>query len=95
MKAQQIADAVVAHYHHVDNGAPTCDGFVYGDPETEVTGVITTFTVTAEVLKEAMARGANMIITHEPTFFLSAGASGPRMTRCSRGCGSCSSSPGQ
>lgn len=70
MKAQEIAQQIKTHYCHVDDGRPTCDGFVYGDPETEVTGVITTFTVTADVLQEAMARGANMIVTHEPTFFL-------------------------
>lgn len=70
LKAKEIAEAVKRHYRFEDNGQPTCDGFVYGDPETEVTGVITTFTVTADVLREAVARGANMIITHEPTFFL-------------------------
>lgn len=85
MKARQISEAVAAHYQYVDNGAPTCDGFVYGDPETEVTGVITTFTVTAEVLGEAMSRGANMIITHEPTFFLECRGEWPKHDKVFQG----------
>lgn len=85
MKARQISEAVAAHYQYVDNGAPTCDGFVYGDPETEVTGVITTFIVTAEVLGEAMSRGANMIITHEPTFFLECRGEWPKHDKVFQG----------
>ena len=72
MKARQISEAVAAHYQYVDNGAPTCDGFVYGDPETEVTGVITTFTVTAEVLGVMRQLAADhvtmVVVTHEMSF---------------------------
>ena len=70
MKAKEIATRIEAHYKKQDNGQPTCDGFVFGSPETEVTGVITTFTVSAQVMERAHKLGANMIITHEPTFFL-------------------------
>lgn len=54
-------------------GAPvdpnTVDTFKAGDPETTVTGIATTFLATYGVLQEAVASGANLIITHEPTFY--------------------------
>lgn len=54
-------------------GAPvdpnTVDTFKAGDPETPVTGIATTFLDTYDVLQEAVASGANLIITHEPTFY--------------------------
>ncbi|HEV2117660.1 MAG TPA: Nif3-like dinuclear metal center hexameric protein [Terriglobales bacterium] len=54
-------------------GAPvdpnTVDTFKAGDPEAPVTGIATTFLATYAVLQEAVASGANLIITHEPTFY--------------------------
>lgn len=47
----------------------TCDRLITGDWEAEVTGIATTFMATPEVLRTAAARGANLVITHEPTFF--------------------------
>lgn len=40
-----------------------------GREETEVTGIVTTFLATAGVIERAAALGANLIITHEPTFY--------------------------
>ncbi len=47
----------------------TVDTFKTGDPDDQVTGIACTFTASIEVLKEAAARGCNLIITHEPTFY--------------------------
>jgi putative NIF3 family GTP cyclohydrolase 1 type 2 len=47
----------------------TCDRLITGDWEAEVTGIATTFMATPDVIRGAAARGANLIITHEPTFF--------------------------
>jgi putative NIF3 family GTP cyclohydrolase 1 type 2 len=47
----------------------TCDQLITGSWEAEVTGIATTFMATPDVIREAAARGANLIITHEPTFF--------------------------
>jgi putative NIF3 family GTP cyclohydrolase 1 type 2 len=47
----------------------TVDTFKAGDPKTPVTGIATTFLDTYDVLREAVAMGANLIITHEPTFY--------------------------
>lgn len=47
----------------------TVDTFKCGDPSQEITGIVTTFTATTDVLRRAVALGANLIITHEPTFY--------------------------
>ena len=47
----------------------TCDHLIVGDQEAEVTGVVSTFMVTLEVLRETVKLGANLIVTHEPTLF--------------------------
>lgn len=53
-------------------GAPfpdTVDTLKTGDPSRPVSGVVTTFLATMEVIERAAALGANLIITHEPTFY--------------------------
>ncbi|MBR5945414.1 MAG: Nif3-like dinuclear metal center hexameric protein, partial [Lachnospiraceae bacterium] len=47
----------------------TCDHLMIGDPEMEVNGIVTTFMATVDVIRKAKELGANMIITHEPTWF--------------------------
>lgn len=47
----------------------TVDTFKAGDPNTVVTGVVTTFLPTMDVLRRAVAAGDNLIISHEPTFY--------------------------
>lgn len=50
--------------------AETVDRFVAGDPETPVKGIATTMMATLDVLQRAAAAGKNLVITHEPTFWL-------------------------
>ncbi len=45
------------------------DSFKDGDPSTPVTGVAVTMMSTMDVLQRAVAVGANLILTHEPTFY--------------------------
>jgi putative NIF3 family GTP cyclohydrolase 1 type 2 len=47
----------------------TVDTLKAGDPNTVVTGIVTTFMDTFPVLEKAVASGKNLIITHEPTFY--------------------------
>ena len=47
----------------------TVDTFKAGDPDTKITGIAVTMMATFEVLQRAAASGANLIITHEPTFY--------------------------
>lgn len=47
----------------------TVDTLKSGNPDMEVTGIVTTMFATVTVIKEAIKLGANFIIAHEPTFF--------------------------
>lgn len=47
----------------------TCDIITVGNPDSMVTGIVTTFMATFDVIQEAVRLGANFIITHEPTWF--------------------------
>jgi len=47
----------------------TVDTIKGGDPNTVVTGIVTTFLDTYQVLERAVADNKNFIITHEPTFY--------------------------
>lgn len=47
----------------------TVDKIIYGNGDTEVTGIAVTFMSTLAVLQEANAAGCNFVITHEPTFY--------------------------
>ena len=49
-------------------GRPTVDTCKHGDPEREVHKVAICMTATPNVLDEAQAWGADLVITHEPTF---------------------------
>ena len=49
--------------------ASTVDTFKAGDPLAEVTGVAVTMMATLDVLERAVRQRANLIITHEPTFY--------------------------
>ncbi|KIL40846.1 hypothetical protein SD70_10410 [Gordoniibacillus kamchatkensis] len=40
-----------------------------GDASQPLTGIVTAFTVTHRVMREAASLGANLIITHEPTYY--------------------------
>lgn len=67
--ASQIIDRIKANVG-VPWRAETVDKIVAGTPETPVKGVATTMMATLDVLQRAAAAGKNMVITHEPTFWL-------------------------
>jgi putative NIF3 family GTP cyclohydrolase 1 type 2 len=68
MTAGQVVAAIQQHV-----GIPwmekTVDTFKAGRPDTPVTGIATTMMATLDVLQRAAARGDNLVITHEPTFY--------------------------
>jgi putative NIF3 family GTP cyclohydrolase 1 type 2 len=45
------------------------DTLKFGDPSQTVTGVVATFMATVPVIRRAAELGANVIFTHEPTFY--------------------------
>jgi putative NIF3 family GTP cyclohydrolase 1 type 2 len=65
------ADAIqrIQHRYSVTLPSNTVDTVKAGDPSTFVTGIAVTFLDTMDVLREAARRGANLVITHEPTFY--------------------------
>ncbi|HOU12645.1 MAG TPA: Nif3-like dinuclear metal center hexameric protein [Anaerolineae bacterium] len=65
---QDVIDAILTAIP----GAPlaeTVDTFKSGDPAQPVTGIVTTFLASYAVIQRAAELGANLIITHEPTFY--------------------------
>ncbi len=66
--AIQVIDQIIDH-----TGAKrlpnTVDVIKAGNPETPVTGIVTTMFATFDVLKEAVANNCNLIICHEPVFY--------------------------
>ncbi len=64
----QIMDVFISQV----KGAPftgTVDTLKAGNRDMVVTGVVTAMFATIEVIKKAIALGANFIIAHEPTFY--------------------------
>src|ERR1700761_3497910 len=49
---------------------PTVDRILAGNGKIEVKGVAVTMMATLDVIERAVASGKNMIITHEPTFYV-------------------------
>jgi putative NIF3 family GTP cyclohydrolase 1 type 2 len=68
MNVKEVVDAIIAECK-----APplekTCDLLMAGNWQSEVTGIATTFMATVDVIKAAALMGANLILTHEPTYF--------------------------
>lgn len=51
------------------NDASTRDRYTFGGPEVSVTGIATTFMGTFEAIAKASARGLNMVVAHEDTYW--------------------------
>jgi putative NIF3 family GTP cyclohydrolase 1 type 2 len=65
---QQVIDTIL----QTVPGAPladTVDTVKCGDASQPVQGIVTTFMATRKVIDQAITLGANMIITHEPTYY--------------------------
>jgi putative NIF3 family GTP cyclohydrolase 1 type 2 len=68
MTIQHVIDAILSAVP----GAPlpdTVDTVKSGDPAQPVRGIVTTFMATRQVIDKTIELGANLIITHEPTYF--------------------------
>lgn len=70
-RAQTAASIVARITEHANARRPavTVDTFKAGDSTTVVRGIAVTMMATLDVLQRAAARGDNLIITHEPTFY--------------------------
>jgi len=68
LSIQNAIDTIIASVP----GAPfpdTVDTVKLGDAAQDITGIVVTFLATCEVIEQAVQLGANLIITHEPTFY--------------------------
>ena len=65
---QQAIDAAL-RASAVERLPDTVDTVKTGDPSQPLTGVVTTFLATSAVIARASELGANLIVTHEPTFY--------------------------
>lgn len=69
MKASEVA-AIIEQFAPLETAAPWDNsGFCIGSPQTEVRGILVGFDCTPALVREAIGRGANMIITHHPLIF--------------------------
>ncbi len=69
LTAGQVIERIKEHLGVPWRGGAT-DTFKAGDPDTPVSGIATTVMSTFDVIKRAAASGKNMVITHEPTYWL-------------------------
>ena len=69
MKNQDVIDKLLA-YHPPMPGYEGCDGYKCGDPQAECTGVATALVPTVEVIRKAAALGCNLLVTHEPIYYM-------------------------
>ncbi|CAM3539478.1 Nif3-like dinuclear metal center hexameric protein [Marinicrinis lubricantis] len=69
MKVQEVIDRVIFDTCGTNKLEVTADKLMSGSADMEVKGIVTTFMATVDVIKQAVELGANMIITHEPTFY--------------------------
>ena len=67
--AQQVIDRVRNNLG-VPWKTPSVDVFHAGKPESQVTGIVTTWTPTLDVLRRAVAAKKNMIVTRESPYWL-------------------------
>lgn len=69
MKIKEIIDFLELEYplswqYEWDNS-----GLQVGDPEQYLTGILVAIDTTEEVLKEALNKGCNLMVTHHPLLF--------------------------
>ena len=69
MTVQEIINLILDSIGGGRHICPTCDVLACGDPDMEVTGIVTTFMPTVEVIRRTIECGANFIVSHEPTWF--------------------------
>ena len=69
MTAGDVIDRIKKNLGVAWRDATYRDTFKFGGPETQVTGIATTAFCSFEVVQRASARGCNMIIPHEVTYW--------------------------
>ncbi len=69
MKASEVA-RIIEEFAPIDTAAGWDNpGFCIGSPDREIRGVLVGFDCTPSLVREAIRRGADMIVTHHPLIF--------------------------
>lgn len=68
MKISGVIDTLLGWHAPVDNPHPS-DTIKVGDPDQECTGIGITCFCSTDVVREAVKKGINLIICHEPLFY--------------------------
>lgn len=69
MKNKEVIEKIL-QYHPFLPDYTGCDGWKGGDPEAECTGVACALVPTVDVIRRAAAQGCNLIIAHEPGYYM-------------------------
>lgn len=69
MNVNEVIEKIISSCYTGKRLEHTGDIIVAGNGQQQVTGIVTSFMATVDVIKEAIRIGANLIITHEPTYF--------------------------
>lgn len=69
MKIREIVEKILKFHPDLGEAYAGCDTYKCGNPDKECTGVATALVPTVEVIKEAAARGCNLLIVHEPIYY--------------------------
>ena len=69
MKIIDIITKLTQWHAPLDHPERTNDTVKYGNPEQECTGIAVTCFASVEVIRQAIEKGCNLIICHEPLFF--------------------------
>ena len=70
MKIQEAIDRIYGFHPSLgERESTTIDGLKIGDPTQECTGIATGIFASVEVIEQAHAAGANLLVVHEPVFY--------------------------
>lgn len=74
MKISEAIAKIKSYHRGVSRGKPIDDAtsrdqILYGDPDRELTGIVTTCYASVDVIRKAKELGANLIISHESLFW--------------------------
>ncbi len=68
IKVKDVIDSILNYHPKIDSSE--IDTLKFGDPEAFVKGIVTTCSPTVEVIRKTADLGYNMIISHEPAYYM-------------------------
>lgn len=69
MKICEVVERILAYHPQFPEDYDGCDGYKYGDPGVECTGIAAALVPTVEVIRKTAELGCNLLYVHEPTFY--------------------------